>query len=91
MKPQNKFQQQVVEASKTLPKLTNRQIEWGYRNIIEPIGHRTEKGVITCTECGHSWQGAGYLVSILTDCHCPNCHTKLKVETTKKRKFESRY
>ena len=35
MKPQNKFQQQVVEAGKTLPKLTNRQIEWGYRNIIE--------------------------------------------------------
>jgi hypothetical protein len=91
MKPQNKFQAQVVEASKTLPKLTKEQIEWGYANGIDHIGHRTEKGVITCTKCGHSWQGAGYLVATLTDCNCPNCNTKLKVETTKKRTFNARY
>ncbi|MDL2303096.1 PcfJ domain-containing protein [Dysgonomonas sp. OttesenSCG-928-D17] len=91
MKPQNKFQAQVVEASKTLPKLTKEPIEWGYENGIDHIGHRTEKGVMTCTKCGHSWQGAGYLVATLTDCNCPNCNTKLKVETTKKRKFDSRY
>jgi len=91
MKPQNKFQSQVVEASKSLPKLTQEQIQWGYENGIDHIGHRTEKGVMTCTKCGHSWQGAGYLVSILTDCNCPNCKTKLNVETTKKRIFESRY
>jgi len=91
MKPQNKFQKQVVEASKTLPKLTNKQIEWGYNNGIDHIGHRTEKGVMTCTKCGHSWQGDGYLVAILTDCNCPNCNTKLKVETTKKRTFSSLY
>jgi hypothetical protein len=91
MKPQNKFQAQVVEASTTLPKLTNEQIEWGYANGIDHIGHRTEKGVMTCIKCGHSWQGAGYLVSILTDCNCPNCNTKLKVETTKKRTFNERY
>lgn len=91
MKPQNKFQAQVVEASKTLPKLTKEAIEWGYANGIDHIGHRTEKGVMTCTKCGHSWQGAGYLVATLTDCNCPNCNIKLKVETTKKRKFDSRY
>jgi hypothetical protein len=91
MKPQNKFQVQVLEASKTLPKLTNEQIEWGYDNGIDHIGHRTDKGVITCTKCGHTWQGAGYLVATLTDCNCPNCNTKLKVETTKKRTFNSRY
>jgi hypothetical protein len=91
MKPQNKFQIQVVEASKTLPKLTKEQVKWGYENGIDHIGHRTEKGVMTCTKCGHSWQGAGYLVSILTDCNCPNCNAKLKVETTKKRTFNARY
>lgn len=91
MKPQNKFQKQVVEASKTLPKLTKEQIEWGYENGIDHIGRRTDKGVITCTKCGHSWQGAGYLVATLTDCNCPNCNTKLKVETTKKRTFNARY
>ena len=91
MKAKNKFQAQVVEASKTLPKLTNEQIQWGYENGIDHIGRRTDKGVITCTKCGHSWQGAGYLVETLTDCHCPNCKTKLKVETTKKRTFNARY
>ncbi len=91
MKPQNNFQKQVVEASKTLPKLTKEQIQWGYENGIDHIGRRTDKGVITCTKCGHSWQGAGYLVATLTDCNCPNCNTKLKVETTKKRTFRTRY
>lgn len=91
MKPQNKLQAQVVEASKTLPKLTKEQIQWGYANGIDHVGHRTGKGVMTCTKCGHSWQGAGHLVSILTDCNCPNCNTKLKVETTKKRNFNNRY
>lgn len=91
MKPQNKFQAQVVEASKSLPKLTKEQIEWGYANGIDHIGHRTDKGVMTCTKCGHLWQGAGHLVSILTDCNCPNCNTKLKVETTKKRTFNNCY
>ncbi|MDD2437672.1 MAG: PcfJ domain-containing protein [Massilibacteroides sp.] len=91
MKPQNKFQKQVVEASKTLPKLTKEQIQWGYENGIDHIGRRTDKGVITCTKCDHSWQGSGYLVATLTECKCPNCNTKLTVETTKKRTFNARY
>lgn len=66
MKPQNKFRARVVEASKTLPKLTQKQIEWGYENGIDHVGHRTEKGVMTCTKCGHSWQGSGYLVATLS-------------------------
>ncbi|KAA6301311.1 MAG: hypothetical protein EZS26_002508 [Candidatus Ordinivivax streblomastigis] len=91
MKPKNKFQQQIVEANKTLPTITKQQIQWGYDNAIEHVGRRTERGTITCTKCGHSWQGAGYLVSVLTDCACPGCNTKLKVETTQKRVFEGKY
>jgi len=91
MKPKNKFQQQIVEASKTLPAITQQQVQWGYDNAIEHVGRRTEKGVITCTKCGHSWQGAGYLVSVLTDCNCPNCKTKLAIETTKKRVFDGKF
>jgi rubrerythrin len=87
MKPKNKFQQRVVEVSNKLPKLTKKQVQWGYDNIIEHIGQRTDKGKITCTKCGHSWQGKGYLVDTLTECNCPNCKTRLKVKTTKKRAF----
>ncbi|WP_085536594.1 PcfJ domain-containing protein [Massilibacteroides vaginae] len=91
MKPKNKFQQRVVEASKKLPKLTKEQIQWSKDNVIEHIGRRNEKGKITCTKCGHSWQGVGYLVDTLTDCDCPNCKAKLKVKTTNKRVFRTNY
>ncbi|MGE4347256.1 MAG: PcfJ domain-containing protein [Flavobacteriaceae bacterium] len=91
MKPKNKFQQRVVEASKKLPKLTKEQIQWSKDNVIEHIGRRNEKGKITCTKCGHSWQGVGYLVDTLTDCDCPNCKAKLKVKTTNKRIFRTNY
>lgn len=91
MKPKNKFQQRVVEASKKLPKLTKEQIQWSYDNVIEHIGRRSDKGIITCTKCGHSWQGISHLIDTLTDCDCPNCKAKLKVKTTKKRVFNGSY
>ncbi|MEA5130041.1 MAG: PcfJ domain-containing protein [Proteiniphilum sp.] len=91
MKAKNKFQQQIVEASKTLPAISKTQAQWGYDNAIEHIGRRTDKGTITCTKCGHSWQGTGYLVDTLTDCICPNCKAKLTVKTTKQRVFNGSY
>lgn len=60
----------------------------GYKNCIEHIGRRTPKGLITCTECGHTWQSEnGELTDNLLGCECPHCHTTLKVETTLRRKF----
>lgn len=91
MKPKNKFQKQVVEASKKLPVLSKEQIEWSKNNVIEHIGRRNDKGKITCTKCCHSWQGIGYLVDTLTDCDCPNCKSKLVVKTTNKRVFRTNY
>lgn len=91
MKPKNKFQQRVVKASKKFPKLTKKQIQWGYDNAIEHIGRRSDKGIITCTKCGHSWQGVGELINTLLGCDCPNCKAKLMVKTTKKRVFSGSY
>jgi len=91
MKPQNKFQKRVVKASRTLPALTEAQIQWGYDNAVEHIGQRTGKGVITCTKCGHSWQGGGHLLNVLLGNDCPQCKAKLNVETTKKRIFNKRW
>lgn len=91
MKPRNKFQQQIVEASKKLPALTKEQIEWSKNNVIEHIGRRNDKGKITCTKCTHSWQGIGYLVDTLADCDCPNCKAKLVVKATNKRVFRTNY
>ena len=91
MRPKNKFQKRVVEVSKKLPKLTTTQIQWAYDNVIEHIGCRTAKGKITCTKCGHSWQGHGELISTLCDHNCPHCKTDLEILTTKKRVFKGSY
>jgi hypothetical protein len=82
MKPQNKFQQVVVETSKKIPPITKEQIQWGYQNCIEHIGQRTAKGKITCTECNHVFTGGEW------EQECPSCKTKLKVQTTNKRIFK---
>lgn len=91
MKPKNKFQERIVEAGKSLPAITKQQIQWGYDNAIEHFGLRTSKGIINCTRCGHSWQEEGVLSNSLLGCDCPNCHTKLKVKSTKKRVYDERY
>lgn len=83
MKPRNKFQQQVVTASKKLPKITDAQVKWAYRHCIEHIAHKTKKGIITCLECGCKWTDT----KEKEYCICPKCKTKLKVEETRKRSF----
>lgn len=91
MKPRNKFQKQIVEASKTLPTVTQEQIQWGYDNAIQYVGQRTKKGIVTCTKCAHSWQGEGELINTLLGCTCPRCKSKLIVKTTQKRNFDDSY
>lgn len=91
MKPMNKFQQQVVEASNTLPAITKEEIQWGYDNAIEYLGYRSKKGIVTCTKCGHSWQGEGELITTILGCDCPNCKSKLTAKTTAKRTFGDSY
>lgn len=91
MKPKSKFQQQVVEASKTLPAITNEQIQWGYDNAIEYLGYRSKKGIVTCSKCGHSWLGEGELITTILGCDCPNCKSKLTIKATTKRTFSDSY
>ncbi len=91
MKPRNKFQQRVVDASKSLPVITQEQIQWGYDNAISYVGQRTKKGKTTCCKCGHSWQGEGELITTLLGCECPNCKSKLIVKISQKRSFSDSY
>jgi len=57
-------------------------------NCIEQIGRRTSKGIISCLECGHAWQGNSHLSDVLLDTECPECHTKLNVTQTRKKVFK---
>jgi len=83
MKPKNKFQKQIVEQSKKLPKITDAQVKWAYKNCIEHIGQKTAKGIISCLECGYKWKET----KSKEYCKCPNCKTKLRVLETRKRTF----
>lgn len=86
MKPRNKFQQKVVETSKKLPSLTPAQVRWAYTKIVEPIGRRSGKGVVTCLECGETFHNT----TAQDYCTCPVCKAKLRIEDTRKRKFNQR-
>jgi hypothetical protein len=85
MKPRNKFQKQVFEASKALPLITAAQKEWVYQNCFKKYGYRSKTGIITCLDCGHKWQGNSELSDTLLGGQCPACCAKLTIQTTQKR------
>jgi DNA-directed RNA polymerase subunit RPC12/RpoP len=83
MKPKNKFQMQVLAASKSLPPVTKAQTEWAYRNCMQHTGRRTAKGIVSCLECGHEWTDR----TVEKQCTCPRCGTKLTIADTRKQVF----
>lgn len=87
MRPRTKLQKEVVALSKRLPKISDTQKRYAFRHCFDHIGRRTAKGIITCTECGHSWKGDGELVDTVCGCTCPHCGMELKVRTTRNRVF----
>ena len=84
MKPKNKFQQKVIEASKKLPPLTAAQIRWANTKVLNAVGRRTSKGDITCLDCGEVFHNT----TKQKRCICPHCGTKLSIEDTRKRTFK---
>ena len=87
MKPKNKFQKEVFEASQKLPAITETQVKWAYQNCIEHLGFRTKNGVITCLDCGKSWKSEQNLIDTVCGSVCPNCQIELKIQDTRKRVF----
>ena len=50
MKPKTKLQKLVVKLSAQLPKFTEKHRQWAIENVVDRIGHRLNKGIITCTQ-----------------------------------------
>lgn len=71
MKPKTQIQIEVARLSRRLPHITEAQKNHAFRHCFDHIGRRSAKGVISCTECGHSWQGDGALADSLCECTCP--------------------
>lgn len=90
MKPKTKIQKEVARLSRRLPKITEAQEAYACRHCFDHIGRKTAKGVITCTECGYTWQSDGALADSSCGCTCPHCGTELQVVQTLKRIFAER-
>lgn len=86
MKPKTKLQKQIVELSKKLPEITEKQKLYAYKHCLKHEATRLKNGTVTCLDCGHKWKDTHTLATTL-DCTCPNCNTKLKVKDTRKQKF----
>lgn len=86
MKPRTKRQHHVVEVNKSLPKITEAQINWGLENVLLHKGVRRANGDIICLDCAHThksstkqaWQDTVEKVT------CPNCKRKLEIMPTRK-------
>ena len=89
MKPKTQIQIEVARLSRHMPRITEAQKNHAFRHCFDHIGRRSAKGIITCTECGHSWQGDGALADSLCECTCPHCGTELQVLQTRKRVFRT--
>lgn len=78
-----------MELSKRLPKITEPQKRWAYKHCFDHIGKRNAKGIITCLECGHSWQSDNSpLADTVLGCKCPHCSTQLEIKATRQRVFK---
>ena len=63
--------------------ITEKQRQYAYEHCFEPFAKKTAKGVYTCSDCAHSWEGnLSYTPCYVT---CPKCGRKLKVKTDRKK------
>lgn len=84
MKPRNKFERKIVETSQNLQPLTSKQIQWGLDHSIRYIGHKSMKGIVTCTKCGHQWKSD----TERKQEKCPHCNARVAICVDKKRTFK---
>lgn len=85
MKPRNKFQAEIVALSKRLPKITATQQRWAEKNCFEHYARKTQKGIVSCLECGGEWTDK-HLTTEKTV--CPHCGMELTVKGTRAYKFK---
>ena len=72
MKPRTSIQKEVARLSRRLPAISETQKAYAYRHCFKHFGRRTTKGIIHCTECGHSWKGGHTLADTICGCKCPH-------------------
>lgn len=85
MKPRTKLQKKIAALSKRLPEITEPQKRWAYQNCFEHIARKTQKGLISCMECGGEWTDKQLIAEQTV---CPHCKARLIVKQTRAHKFK---
>ncbi len=88
MKPRTKLQREVLSLSEGLSDITNKHYEWSKHNLFEKKAWLKKKTQFMCNICGCLWHAENTLEAQLLGCNCPSCGESLKVELTRKRKFD---
>ncbi len=90
MKPETKYRQHVVELSKKLPEITEKQKQWAFEHCFEDDAYYC-KGEVWCLHCGERFphKCSTLAIDVLGDAIvCPNCGRNLKLKNCRKTKHK---
>lgn len=91
MKPKTILQKRVVELSKKLRPITEKQLHWGYEKCLDKNVTRSKKKLY-CLECGHEWpDDLPLLTDIEQGCQCPACGNKLLMRSNFRNGYQYGY
>lgn len=94
MKPKNNRQREVVALSAALPPISEIQKQWAFEHCFSKKAFLC-KGQMWCSVCGNIIDAAAIspLGAVLCgeNIVCPHCGKKLKVEPSRRQKFEEKY
>ena len=85
MRAKTRLQHKVASANERLLPLAENVEKWAFRHCLEHYAFRTKSGLTTCMDCGHQWNETNK-----TNCRCPHCGAKLKIENTLRRKHRDK-
>lgn len=89
MIPKTKLQKRVVELSKALPLISQKEADWAKENIFKQTGYLRKK-TTWCLECGLNFKN-NHSLSTITGATCPHCGKELELTVSNKRKHEEAY
>ena len=79
MKPRTKLHHRVLELSKILVPITEKQKQWAYKNCLNHLGYANKNRVL-CLDCGETFSPQLVKRNSAT---CPRCQTKLKIKESR--------
>jgi hypothetical protein len=78
MKPKTKIHFEILKLHNKLPKITQTQANWAYKQCFKLYVWKTKHKAV-CFECGHAWDQETNLIAKLFPIVCPKCKKKLEI------------